>query len=131
MALPRSFSIDSRLLLIAKRMTLLPTPLRVALLPECRALCDEFLTLLDKSRQNYHFLSEAVETLYKSCETLASLQSDEDHSDGEGTCPICGNTSMIRVFNEKKLFGCVPCLRPFLIARKQLGSLEGMGFCFL
>lgn len=110
-------------------MSLLPTPERLALLPRCRTLCDELLSFTDVSKHNYEFVSKAVKALYVGCEALANLESSENHTDGIGTCPVCGNTNLAHGYPGRPPYNyCVPCMKPFLLARGQLGSLQGMGF---
>jgi hypothetical protein len=117
---------DDAILSIAKRMTLVPTEERDALL--CRSR-EHFASLRKLNQEHFEhsdFIASAIDELESGCEKIASLVSTEDHTDGCGSCPVC-STVITNLKDYQDMTYCGKCLGLISAQRAALDSLKGFG----
>jgi hypothetical protein len=85
-------------------------------------------TLNDEHFEASAFIASSIDALERGLAFIAALQSSEDHSDGSGTCPVCG-TRITHLKDYSDMIYCGKCLEHISAARQNFDSLDGFCLC--
>jgi hypothetical protein len=120
----RSAVLESRILNLSKRMTLVPSEERLRLLAECRSAFAEMRSHAAAHYENYETIHVVVAELEVETERLAMLGNcmvTEDRTSGEGFCAVC-NTPITNMREFQDMVYCGTCLDIVMPALGKLGK---------
>lgn len=123
-----------------RRMPLLPTDQRQELLKQCQIHFAALYHLNKEHLENSEKINSAIQELHDICEEIASFNSQEDHTDGKGICPVCqspisdnreefkahikGLPGLEDMIDE--MVSCETCVAPAMEANKKLEEAFGL-----
>ncbi len=123
-------ALEDALKLRAQAMSVTPSVRRLELLAECQRALDQLRRLNRAHFENSAFIAQTIDETEEVLSGIAHAgdgKITEDHSDGEGICPVC-QTPITRYeagqYSSKVVY-CSRCDEPFMQALAKLGSPQG------